>query len=770
MQYVVAVRALCEFTAKRGSLDLRFTPSPTSEEGIAGHKLVGARRGAAYETEISLTGTFKHLAVRGRADGFDAARGRLEEIKTHRGDLARQPDNHRHLHWAQLKIYGWLLCEARGLASLTLALVYLDIGNQRETVIEQTATAEELREFFEAQCGLFLDWADQELTHRERRDVALATLTFPHADFRAGQRDLAEAVYRAAAGARSLMAQAPTGIGKTIGTVFPLLKAAPGHQLDKIFFLAAKASGKQLALDVLQRLRDDAPGLPLRVLELTAREKACEHPDRACHGESCELARGFYDRLPAARAGALQVPALDRATLREVALRHGVCPYYLGQEMARWSDLVVGDYNYFFDASALLHALTAANDWRVGVLVDEAHNMIERARAMYTASLHHADLRAAKRAAPAAVAKKLDKVLRAWNAWLKPQEAMYQAYEDCPDPLLLAMQQACAAMADHFVESPAEASGALQQTYFDLLQFLRLAESFGMHSLFDATRLAPTRAAQRDTVLCIGNLIPASFLAPRFGAAHTVTLFSATLNPRQFYQDALGLPENTAWVDVASPFASEQLAVKVVRDISTRFADRQRSAEPIARLIAQQYARAPGNYLAFFSSYDYLQMVLDAFRQQSPDTPVWPQARQMREEERQQFLARFVAGGRGIGFSVLGGSFAEGIDLPGDRLVGAFIATLGLPQVNPVNEEMMQRMNDAFGPGYDYTYLYPGIRKVVQAAGRVIRTREDKGVVYLIDDRFDRAAVRKLLPAWWDVSSEVFGSGGNEKLETLESG
>lgn len=761
MQYVVAVRALCEFTAKRGSLDLRFTPSPTSEEGIAGHKLVGMRRGSAYETEITLKGSFKHLAVRGRADGFDAAKCRLEEIKTHRGDLARQPDNHRHLHWAQLKIYGSLLCEARGLAGLTLALVYLDIGSQRETVIEQPATAEELRAFFEAQCGSFLSWADQELAHRTERDAALAALTFPHAEFRTGQRDLAETVYRAATSGRCLLAQAPTGIGKTIGTLFPLLKAAPAQKLDKIFFLAAKSSGKQLALDVLQRLRNEAPQLPLRVLELTAREKACEHPDRACHGESCELAHGFYDRLPAARCAALQVAAttaMDRATLRDVALRHSVCPYYLGQEMARWSDLVAADYNYFFDASALLHALTLANDWRVAVLVDEAHNMIERARGMFTAELRQSSLRAARRTAPAAVAKKMDKLLRAWSAWLKPQEAAYQAYEECPDHLLLAMQQLCATIADHFVESPAEAGGALQQAYFDLLQFLRLAESFGTHSLIDATRVgAQPRAKPLDTVLCIRNLIPATFLAPRFAGAHTVTLFSATLSPRQFYQDALGLPQNTAWLDVASPFAPEQLAVKVVRNISTRFPDRQRSAAPIARLIAAQYARAPGNYLAFFSSYDYLQLVLEAFRLQSPDTPVWPQARQMREEERQQFLARFEPGGRGVGFSVLGGSFAEGIDLPGDRLVGAFIATLGLPQVNPVNEEMMARMAQAFGTGYDYTYLFPGIRKVVQAAGRVIRTREDKGVVYLIDDRFDRAAVRRLLPAWWHVSSEGAG-------------
>jgi Rad3-related DNA helicase len=380
--------------------------------------------------------------------------------------------------------------------------------------------------------------------------------------------------------------------------------------------------------------------------------------------------------------------------------------------------------------------------------------MIERARAMYTAELRPSSLRAVKRTAPVAVAKRLDKVQRSMRALIKAQEKPYQAYEECPDGLLFALQQAAAAIAEHLAESPAEVDGALQQFYFEALGFTRLAESFGTHSLFDVTLSEGGRgAAGKDAVLCIRNLIPAPFLAPRFSAARSVALFSATLSPQPFYQDALGLPENTAWIDVESPFAAEQLAVKVVNSISTRYPDRQRSVAPIARLIARQYEAQPGNYLAFFSSYDYLQMVVAEFTAQYAQIPCWQQARNMSEAERTVFLERFVPGGAGVGFCVLGGSFAEGIDLPGDRLVGAFIATLGLPQVNPINEQLKERMGQAFGAGYDYTYLFPGIRKVVQAAGRVIRTREDKGVVYLIDDRFDQTAVRRLLPAWWHVSA-----------------
>ncbi|MDQ6881132.1 MAG: ATP-dependent DNA helicase, partial [Pseudomonadota bacterium] len=256
-----------------------------------------------------------------------------------------------------------------------------------------------------------------------------------------------------------------------------------------------------------------------------------------------------------------------------------------------------------------------------------------------------------------------------------------------------------------------------------------------------------------DALLCIRNVVPAPFLRPRFAAARSVALFSATLSPRNFYQDMLGLPENCAWVDVPSPFDPGQLAVQVVKSISTRYSHRPRSTAPIVRLIARQYADTPGNYLAFFSSFDYLQLVASLLREQHPAIPMWQQTRRMDENSRGVFLERFAAGGRGIGFAVLGGSFAEAIDLRGDRLVGAFIATLGLPQINAVNEQMKTRMGQAFGAGYDYTYLYPGIQKVVQAAGRVIRTQEDRGVVYLIDDRFAQPDVRRLLPTWWSVAA-----------------
>ncbi|MFA9218792.1 MAG: hypothetical protein ACEQSK_17040 [Sphingomonadaceae bacterium] len=427
--YTVAVRALCEFTAKSGDLDLRFTPSPTAQEGIAGHGVVAGRRSDEYETEISLSGEHGALLVRGRADGYDPRRNQLEEIKTYKGDLSTMPANHRALHWAQLKVYGYLLCAARGIDSIKLALVYFDIGSQKETVLREEHEAFALQSFFRAQCDLFLYWAEQELAHRSARDAALAAMPFPHASFRPGQRQLAEAMYKASNRGCCLLAQAPTGIGKTVGSLFPLLKASAQHQLDKVFFLAAKTSGRQMALDAIRIIRADRseqPLLPLRTLELVAKGSACEYPDKACHGDSCPLARGFYDRLPAARSAALLAPVLDQSTLREVALAHQVCPYYLSSEMARWCDVVIGDYNYYFDLSAMLHSLTQMNQWKVSVLVDEAHNMVSRARKMYSADLTHADLRLLRKVVPEPLKKPLERVHRVWSQLEMDQELEYE--------------------------------------------------------------------------------------------------------------------------------------------------------------------------------------------------------------------------------------------------------------------------------------------------------------------------------------------------------
>jgi DNA excision repair protein ERCC-2 len=745
--HTVSVRALCAFGAKAGDLDFRFVPAPSAQEGVAGHLLVQGRRDAGYEREVSLSLAFEGLRVRGRADGFDSQRLRVEEIKTFRGEFAALRANHRALHWAQAKTYGWMLCCARALPAVDVALVYLDIASGDETVLEEHCSAETLRAHFEALCHRYMAWARQEAAHRAVLAQQLGALAFPHASFRAGQRELAEGVYRAASTRRCLIAQAPTGIGKTVATTFPLLRGWTRQGTDKLLFLTAKTSGRAIALEGIGLSAQSARAL--RVLELTAREKVCEYPGRACHGDACPLARGFYDRLPAARADAVGQSRLDTATLRRVALAHTVCPYFLAQEMVRWSDVVVADYNYWFDGSAFLYALAKQEEWQVAVLVDEAHNLLERARGMYSASLDMAALDLARATAPAAVRPAIDRLRREWLALQRDPSDTYVAHDEVPERLQAALQEAVAALAEHFAQAPDTAQGPLQRFFFDALQFARLADALADHSVFESLRPTTDTAGR----LAIRNLVPAPFLRARFAASMTTVCFSGTLAPFAFYRDMLGLPQTTAEVEVASPFQARQLDVRVVTDVSTRYRDRPRSLPQLTALIGRTYARRPGNYLAFFSSFEFLEQAHARFVREHPGVPTWTQSTGMREPEREAFVARFCAGGRGVGFAVLGGAFGEGIDLPGDRLIGAFIASLGLPQHDAMNEVMRERLDARFGDarGYDYTYLYPGLRKVVQAAGRVIRTERDAGVLYLLDERFARPEVRALLPAWWAV-------------------
>lgn len=750
MTYQVSVRTLAEFTGKSGDLDLRFTPSPSSIEGILGHSRVQASRGPDYRREVRLHGYYPGLKVSGRCDGYDPSLNRLEEIKTHRSHFERIPDNQRALHWTQAKLYGWLMCLTQRLPRLTVCVVYLNVLTQEETLEEDDFSAEQLQYFFNQQCDAFLGWAEQETAHRQRRTTSLQALTFPYKDYRKGQRQLAEAVYRGVSQQRTVLAQATTGIGKTLGTLFPQLKAMGELNTDRIFFLTAKTPGRQLALEALNTLRRHCFDLNLRSLELVSREKACLHRDKVCYGESCPLARGFYDRLPAARRDAIRQRTLSHDQLQRIAAEHALCPYFLGQEMAKWSDVVVGDYNYYFDMQALLYALTVVNQWQVTVLVDEAHNLIDRGRAMYTATLRFEDLAAAQAQAARKLKPAFDHTARRWLDTLGQQHEPYAIIEALPEPLQREIQKLVSVITDHLSEQPAGQPAELMQFYFEALRFLRLAEHLGEHALIDHQH-DTGHPLQVDSTLAIRNLMPDYFLRPRFEHSRSTTLFSATLTPAAFYCDLLGLPDNTMIADVPSPFHAGQLSVRVASHISTREKDRAHSLNAVCDVIARQFRDAPGNYLVFFSSYKYLSQVLAQFNHRAPDIPCRIQDRDMSEQRRTDFLLQFTENSQQVGFCVLGGIFGEGIDLPGERLKGAFITTLGLPAPSPLNDVLTQRLAAKFGNGYDYTFLYPGIQKVVQAAGRVIRSETDRGVVWLLDDRYRQPQIQRLLPAWWSL-------------------
>jgi Rad3-related DNA helicase len=754
----ISVRGLCDFTARRGDLDRRVHASPHARQGIAAHRIVAQRRSPEHEIELPLEFQHGPLRLVGRADIFDPIAGELEEVKSGFGSPGRRSQAAQALQRAQLRSYGAMLCAARGLQTIRLTLVHFDLLNDTEHRDSEDCSAAELLAELRSRCEALSDWAHREIGHRALRDATLGGLEWPFSAFRAGQRELAGAVWRACREGSMLRVQAPTGIGKTLGTIFPALRAMPDTGTDRLIFLSARGTGRQTTIAALRPLASRlARPTPLRMLELVGRERACEHPDRECHGESCPLARGFFDRLPAARTQAADEPLLDQARLREIALEHQVCPYYLGTEMTVWSDLIIADYNHWFDRHALLHALSREQQWSVSLLIDEAHHLVERARTMYSPELSVGSFVALRRDGSSGVpASMIDPVIDQWDLLAAEAgigaERTWTRLERPPGRWLRALNRFNRAIARCLEEgTPALGPSALG-LYFRSLEFATLAEAFDEHSLcelsLDANQPEPDSNGLR---LALHNVVPAPFVCERIAEARSLVMFSATLNPEDFDQAMLGWQRTHRTVLLESPFNPDHLQVRTV-PLSTRLERRAQSAVPIAALIAREFAAEPGCYIAFFSSFDYLEQVTEALRSQFPQLPLRPQARQMNERERERFIAGFDPRHPSVALAVLGGVFAEGMDLPGRRLIGAFIVTMGMPQATPLTTAIAERLEQLFGRGFDYTYLYPGLRKVIQAAGRVIRDVDDRGRVFLIDERWRRARYRSLLPAAWGLS------------------
>jgi len=747
----VAVKTLVSFAAKTGSIDRRFTPSPSGQEGIEGHKTVTSRRHKDYQSEYTLELDYEGLLLRGRADGYDPVNHVLEEIKTHYGDWTLIPQNHQQLHWAQLKFYGWMYCVIHQRDAIGLNLIYLNLLGDKEMPIKRQYDFHELEEFAIHIIGRYQEWHACINKRLTELSYWIESLAFPFENMHPSQRQMAELVYKAAALNRTAMVEAPTGTGKTLAALFPALKSLRYTDIDKIFYLTTKSTTKNIALDAIQLIASDS-NTPLRSLELTAQEKICLEPDKECHGESCPYALDFYNKLWEARKAAATVPVLDQAKLIELAKIFTICPFYLGMEMARWTDVVIADINYFVDGTPLLLALTEEFNWQTLLLLDEAHNLIDRGRDIYSAKISRKKLLTAKKFAPKSLQYRLTQMNKRWLELIdlyNAEDASYKVIHEIPAGLLQTAIDFTHRMTEFLQEkSPEQAIPAvLMDFFFDVFHFQRIAEILDDDFCIELI--------QQDEKLSLRNLVPAKQLSLRFNYAKAACFFSATLTPTDYYQQLLGLPDDTVIQQLQSPFSPNQLQIKIAHTISTRYQHREASIKPLCHLIMEQIQSCPGNAMLFTSSYEYLQVMETELRHLAiSGTQLLVQSKQMTEIDRENFINEFHEKNNLLGLAVLGGVFSEGIDLPGEKLKGVFIATLGLPQINPMNEQLARCLQEKFQRGQDYTYLYPGIQKVVQAAGRVIRTTEDKGYLYLLDERFQQRKVRSLLPGWWNIENK----------------
>lgn len=698
-------------------------------------------------------------AITGRIDGIlritesDINKIYLYEIKTtvkNINDIL--PADHPH-HLGQAQCYAYLYMLAKELKTINIRLVYVNREDFNQVIFEYPFGIEELGKLYNELAYKYLNWLTSIRKWQIIRDQSIEKLDFPFTDFRIGQKKLMSEVYNCINDEVNLFAQAPTGIGKTMGVMFPAIKALAAGLTDKIMYLTAKGVTSKAAVDAYKKLEKE--GLNLRTVCITAKDKVCPLEKRDCDPERCDRAKEYYLKARPALKDALQEQFFNRDVIDQYANRYGICPFELSLDLALYCDLIICDYNYLFDPRIKLQRFfDGDSDVRFTFLIDEAHNLVDRGREMFSCSLKTEDVRLLKGAVKKEW-KGLKKCVNAVQAEMKALEkeqfsTMNEGFitqEDLPDGLVEKVQKALFAMQTCDTE---ELKDEDKQKYLDgLFNFMYFVKVSEFYDKRYATFYITNSKELEIKLMCLD---PSYLLKDGLDKGRSSILFSATLEPSKYYMDLLGGdPEMDCFLSLDSPFPRENFTVRLVTDISTKYKDREFSYAQIAQILKKEFSKKVGNYMAFFPSYDYMRKVSGIFREIFPDAEVMEQQSRMDDIDRGLFLDRFDEFGDKtlVAFAVMGGLFGEGIDLVGDKLSGAAVIGPGLPMVCGERELIKQYFDNNEMSGFDYAYTYPGINRVLQAAGRVIRTEEDKGFVILIDSRFGTPKYRALFPKWW---------------------
>ena len=771
----VSVRDMVEFVLRSGDLagDREFSGPSRALEGTRGHQRIQRSRPKEYKTEVTVshqldTSEFA-LTIRGRIDGVidTGSTVLIEEIKTVRGARFGDPDP---MHWAQAKVYAHLYLLPGQFDSVDIRLAYLDLESNRVTEHVQSFDRVELERFFVEISGRYVAWIAEQVVWWQTRDESIGGLEFPHSSFRAGQKELVGEVRRTCLNGGTLLAEAPTGIGKTLSVLFPAMAALRDGDLEKVFYLTAKTVGKRSAEGALDDMRKQ--GLRVRSLSLTARDKMCFGDRQPCEVRTCPYAIGYYDRVRDGVRDLLNREAMNASSIEEVARSRQICPHALALDASLWADVVVCDYNYVFDPNVHLKRFFSDGGGDYGFLVDEAHNLVDRAREMFSSELSRADIEALRDSVGSELpgcAKLLAKLLKRLTALARNGECQYDASGDrstvtkeVPEDLLFLIRSIAKQLEEWLARNqPSLFRDAILGGYFRFLGFVRTAD------LYDSAYVTIIESRSRNLRLRLFCLDPSVRIQNVLKRGKSTVFFSGTLSPVEYFHQTLCGAAEQSIMQLPSPFPPENLRVLVAEQIATTFRQRESTYGTIAKSIAEMIQARRGNYLAFFPSYDYLNRVLERFRALDLNVTVQAQTPRMKENEREAFVRQFheKQSNALVGFAVMGGIFGEGIDLVGEHLVGAVIVGVGLPQVCLERDLIRDYFQQTRGAGFDFAYTFPGMNRVLQAAGRVIRSELDRGIILLIDSRFAEARYRKLFPVWWRTKSL---RSANELIDAAE--
>lgn len=779
-QIRISVRNLVEFILREGDIDNRHGQSVSPEAMLAGsrmHRKIQKRKGSDYHAEVPLKLVLKEeyydLILEGRADGIqiltegekpdysvsfqnivleDSAKVIIDEIKGiyMKLDHLLAPVG---VHLAQAKCYAYIYALQHDLKRIGVQMTYVNLDTEEMKYFSEEYTFEALEGWFDNLIASYRKWSDFQYAWKKLRQESIQKLQFPFA-YRKGQKELAAGVYRTIQRKKNLFIQAPTGVGKTITTVFPAVKAVGEGLGDRIFYLTAKTVTGTVAWETFDQLRRQ--GYQAKLIQITAKEKMCLCAEMECNPVHCPYAKGHYDRVNDAVFGLLQKEDFfTREVLLEQAREYQVCPFEMSLDVASWVDDIICDYNYVFDPNVYLKRFFAEGirgDYIF--LIDEAHNLVERSREMYSATLRKEDFlsvrKIMKRYQP-----KLDKDFNKCNRILldyKRECENYKVYQDIGSFIFTLMNLASGL--DEFLQRSTEfpERKEVSEFYFAVRNFLNMYERVDEHYV-----IYGEHTAEGGFLLKLYCVDPSLNLQECIDKGNAAIFFSATFLPIRYYKSLLSTKQDNYAVYAETAFTEDQSLLLLGRDVSSRYTRRnQDEYRRIAEYIRKTGQAQKGNYMVFFPSYKMMQEVYEVFEGLNcGEMETCMQVSGMKEEEREAFLGQFAAEHERsfLAFCVMGGIFGEGIDLKNEQLIGAVVVGTGLPQISNEREILMRYYDERSGEGFDYAYRYPGMNKVLQAAGRVIRTVDDRGVILLLDDRFTRREYESLFPKEWERRS-----------------
>lgn len=774
-----SVRGIIEYVLKSGSLDDRYMGKNRALEGTIAHQKLQASNEKVYtnyQKEVKLDYLFElkfnseesrnqykeevglkslaeieniNLLLEGRADGIIIESGSvyIEEIKSTMKSLVLIDEDYNELHWAQAKFYAYIYSAKEELNNISIRLSYFNIETEEVKSFDKNFTFNELEGFVFNIINEYKKWVVLKTNLNGERNESIRALTFPFESYRRGQKELAITCFNTIKEKSLLFAQAPTGIGKTISTIFPAIKSLNEDRGERIVYLTAKTITRTVAEEAIKRLKDN--GLKCRSITLTAKEKACFKDKVNCNPEYCEYAVDYFDKVNNAIYDILkEEDDFTREKIEGYSRKMMLCPFELALDLSLWCDIIVCDYNYAFDPTAKLKRFFEDNVYKNILLVDEGHNLVDRARNMYSAEIYKDKIlkmgRIIKGKAP-----NLYKSLNSINKELieirrEVQETEKNSiYKEDQYKSLYKLMRIFLKECDEYLIKATNTEGydEIRDLYFNIRNFISISE------LYSDEYVTIVELDGNDVKVKLFCVNPSKNLGKIIKETYSTIIFSATLTPINYYIDLLGGDSKSYRMRLPSPFKKENLKVYGY-PLNMRYTQRENNIDKLCKLINKFKEEQVGNYIVFLPSYQYLKQIYTRYVEIYSNKNTVCQEDILTELEKEEFINNFQEGANILAFCVIGGIFSEGIDLPGDRLIGAIVVGVGFPKISNEGDIIKDYYKEK---GFDYAYIYPGINKVMQGVGRVIRTETDEGRVLLVDDRYFSSKYRNLLPKEWDI-------------------